>query len=286
MLRLVGYWLFAVVLVLGGASLFERYYPVSPYNSIKSRLLHPTDTRVRYRIGAIDPRFGIDEALVRQVADEAVAIWHTGTNKPLFVYDDKAKLSIELIYDERQEQTLANQRFKKSLEPIIAEHHTEADRLTQTQMRLERLHKAIEQEIKAIQEESQRQHQADYDKLNAKRLMVNAKIADYQRLQNDYNASVVAYNKQNDTINELIANGNAKFASREFHKGEFDGKHIRIYEFKTIDELRLVLAHEFGHALGLDHSDEPKSLMYPLAGEQDVDDFHLHSADIALFNER
>ncbi|MDW5308229.1 matrixin family metalloprotease, partial [Acinetobacter baumannii] len=29
------------------------------------------------------------------------------------------------------------------------------------------------------------------------------------------------------------------------------------------------LAHEFGHALGLKHTDDPKSLMYPLLKEQD-----------------
>ncbi len=283
MLKLVSYWLVAIAVLVGFTGVVERYYPVSPYNSVKSRLLHPTDTRVRYRIGAIDPRFGLDREAVKQVVDEAVAIWHTGINKPLFVYDDKATLTIQLIYDERQEQTLAKQRFEDSLNPIIADHSTEADRLTQQQLLLERLHQAIEQDIQAVN--SQAHHSTD-DRLNAQRLIINAKIREYEQLQADYNADVAAYNAQSNTINELVTQANARFVGREFHKGEFDGKHIRVYEFKDMNELRLVLAHELGHALGLDHSDEPKSLMYPFAGEQDFANFHLHSADIALFDKQ
>ncbi len=63
--------------------------------------------------------------------------------------------------------------------------------------------------------------------------------------------------------------------SKTFHKGLFSQNQIQIYGFTSFDDLRLTLAHEFGHSLGLKHTDDPKSLMYPLLREQDIHNFKL-----------
>ena len=60
--------------------------------------------------------------------------------------------------------------------------------------------------------------------------------------------------KLNQNNKQLVASAhqfNQTFQPRLFHKGHFNGKQIFIYEFSSVDELRLTLAHEFGHALGL-----------------------------------
>ena len=75
---------------------------------------------------------------------------------------------------------------------------------------------------------------------------------------------------------------NQTFKPQVLHKGQFDGKQIFIYEFSSLDDLRLTLAHEFGHALGLKHTQDPKSLMYPRIKEQDAKDFQLTNTDLKL----
>ena len=79
---------------------------------------------------------------------------------------------------------------------------------------------------------------------------------------------------------------NQRFQPRLFDKGLFNGREIHIYEFESQEDLRLTLAHEFGHALGMKHHNDPKALMYPMLEEQDMQHFRLQSADIALFNAR
>lgn len=44
----------------------------------------------------------------------------------------------------------------------------------------------------------------------------------------------------------------------------------------------MTLAHELGHALGLKHTTDPKSLMYPYLKEQDIHNFKLTDSDLDL----
>ncbi len=90
------------------------------FNSWSDRLLHPLDTRLRYQIAEVDPRFGLSKNEVIQLSQEAIQIWHEGTHQPLFVYDDQALLKIHLIYDERQAEYNA---FKKTQQQLNRENN-------------------------------------------------------------------------------------------------------------------------------------------------------------------
>jgi hypothetical protein len=78
-------------------------------------------------------------------------------------------------------------------------------------------------------------------------------------------------NQKNDLVDEY----NQTFSGeRKFTQGAYEwnqsGKTIQVFQFNSLDELKLVLAHEVGHALGLDHVENPSSIMHYLMGNQKV----------------
>ncbi|MBD0195990.1 matrixin family metalloprotease, partial [Acinetobacter baumannii] len=64
----------------------------------------------------------------------------------------------------------------------------------------------------------------------------------------------------------------------------YNGKQIMIYEYSSIDDLRLTIAHELGHALGLKHSDQPGALMYSVRKDSDKKSNILTDADRDLLS--
>jgi len=77
------------------------------------------------------------------------------------------------------------------------------------------------------------------------------------------NQVVEQYNEEVETYNDTFGE------AREFTQGTYTSNGtIDIYSFEDQYELRLVLAHELGHALGIDHVPGTDSVMYFLIGGQ------------------
>ncbi|MGH7174890.1 MAG: matrixin family metalloprotease [Minisyncoccia bacterium] len=80
-----------------------------------------------------------------------------------------------------------------------------------------------------------------------------------------FNAQVALFNASVAALNQEISSYNQQ-AGGTFKEGEYDrdssGERIFIYEFIGTTQLERVLAHEFGHAIGLGHNTNPASIMY------------------------
>ena len=289
------------MLCLLWSSYQTRQHPQLKFNALSDRLLHPFDTRLRYRIAEVDPRFKLSPEQVKSISLQATQIWEDGTGQDYFVYDDNAKLSIHLIYDERQfesEQRRAHIRQLEANQKLWLNKKRQLDQIEQQMLHnkqfLQHKQQQLDQQIQHYHQEMRQyntaQH-ADYFQQQQRALQHN--IQALQQEIHQYNQKIVQLNQQIDQLNSLdqqldnsVQQFKQRFQPHLFHKGLFNGKQIMVYEFASEADLRLTLAHELGHALGLQHTNDPHALMYPMLQQQNVNNFRLSAADKALLSAR
>lgn len=300
--------------ILLGLIIFTAYFaiqrmmhPQLNHNSVIDRLSHPLDTRLRYRIGEVDPRFNLSQSQVQNLAQQAAEIWHVGTLKNLFVYDPNAKLTINLIYDERQAESNARSQEMKILENTQQYTHSEKQKIQQIQTELDMANhqldmqrtnyqSKVDQYNQLVNSINQAQQNLDVntrfqldqqkDQLLVEQAQLKQQLDNYNQKVYELNQQVEQLNSVNQQFNQSVDRFNHRFQPRQFDKGVFDGRSINIYEFTSNDDLRVTIAHELGHALGLLHNNDPKALMYPMMKEQDLQNFKLTTADLAMLNSR
>ena len=260
------------------------------------------DSPLQYRIADLDPRLNISKQKMIEISQEAAAIWERGTGKRYFVYDPKATFTVNLVFDQRQVRSMKRTENLKNLEQEKQLWLDENQKLLKLKQDSQQLHTQLElQKIKyQAQLNAYASAQNKYlNKSNTKNLNLlqeRTKLLNQQRdvlkiLINDHDLNHQQIQVKTDELKQLheqltqsVDRFNQNFAPQLVHKGQFKGKQIFIYEFSSIDDLRLTLAHEFGHALGLKHTHNPKSLMYPRIKEQDPKNFQLTATDLALLN--
>lgn len=255
-----------------------------------------------YSIGAVDPRFGISSDDFRNLAEQTESVWETEFDKDFFRYDPNAEFKINLVFDDRQQRTIdeKNSRQEISTQQQIYRSKVSAydarlsayqtanvnydaavaayeQRLQQYNEQVDHWNKnggapakeyaQLQREKSALQREASRLEGIRRE-LNSEVAQLNADAAEVNSLAKDLNLDVDAYNGAFGT-------------TREFDQGSYTGSAINIYQFNAQDDLRLVLAHEYGHALGLDHVDDPNAIMYYLMDKQNIKNLHLSEADIS-----
>lgn len=302
------FWtLFVLIIFVGYFAVQLKIYPQLKFNSITDRIQHPFDSRVRYRIGEIDPRFNLSKSELITLAQQAADIWHLGTHQQYFIYDPNAKLSINLVYDERQSESEARRNELEQIEHSKQSIKEERAKLDELRDQLDYYHQEIErlrvnyttkvdtynqwinslnQHNRAYNQNTMNQIEYEKEQLRSEQAQIQAQIDFFNERVAQLNQQVDMINSMKNEINHAVDRFNTQFQPRQFDKGIFNGREINIYEFNSINDLKLTLAHELGHALGMLHTDDPYSLMYPMMEKQNIDDFSLRPADLQLLNSR
>jgi hypothetical protein len=249
----------------------------------------PCLTPIKYRIGALDPRFGITREDFRRRVEQAGELWAGAAGRKLFSYDDEGALEIDLVYDSRQETT----QHLLAARASISEKLKQADQIKSQLLPLRDQFRSLDASFSsglssyqralaaynqvvtnwnrqggAPQEEQQRllgdsallRKQAD--SLNESRLELNRQADQINVLVSKHNALLDRANAEANALNKSASYGN------EFEEGLYTRQggetRIQIFEYEGETALVIILAHEMGHALGIRHNANAASIMSPL----------------------
>lgn len=260
----------------------------------------PCVTGLPYSVGRVDEEFELSREEYRAVVKEAVAVWEKELGRKIFHYDPEAELKINLIFDERQQFVEQSQEAEQSLkdlsqkrseilnqyEGLTAEYQRAKDRFeelsSEYQEKLSEYNSQVQRwnsrgGVPAEQyqelEEEQEELEALEERVLDQQTKANSLAEQLNRIAKQEQGLVEEYNERADSYQERYGQ------ARQFEQGRYTGGDINVFQFNSQDDLRLVLVHELGHALGMSHTENSRSVMYELMRDQTLDPITLTDQD-------
>jgi Matrixin len=244
---------------------------------------------ITYRLGDFDERFLISQTEALAVLAEAEAVWEKSAGRDLFVYDEEATFAINFIYDERQQLARTEEEWRTKLDieeaesrGVIEQVKVFADAYDTLQLSYEASRTAYEERLaiynKRVEELNDQGGAAKdvFEELQAEQKKITKQLDELLALEEDLNDRAQTINELGEKGNRLIEEYNINvqkyneiYGNRDLYtQGDFKRDRINIYKFSDKTELTKVIAHEFGHALGVGHVEGGESIMYYLMAEQ------------------
>lgn len=256
-----------------------------------SRLTPSCQQPLTFSIGSIDPRFGLSENRVIELVEQAGAIWSQAIDRDLFAYaTNSGEIKINFVYDYRQETT----NKLKDLGIVVGASRQDYEELKIKYDTLDRQYRVQREELRKLIADFEKEQNAYntevakwnqqggapkevYNRLNQSKLLLDRQLAVINNKTKQVNSLAENLNTTGEGLNQLIDklnlnvdryNSVGEAVGKEFQEGVYiqdeTGRRIEVYEFSDEEQLIRLLAHELGHALGLDHSSGVDDIMYYL----------------------
>ncbi len=279
---------FGILLLLG----FGYYYREDAGRILRGLLnqLQPCQRPITYSIASFDTRFGLVKEELLNNIKLAEKIWESPIDKQLFEYSFAGDLKINFIYDYRQKATDAMKRIgiainddRSTYDALRTKYDLLVVSYNKEKVRIDALIAVYNTDKNTLEKNISYWNsrggapKTEYNILEQKRIDLNNQIVIMNQAKNSLNELVDTINSAGLVLNKLIATLNLQVnkyntvgssTGKEFNEGQYisgaGGTTINIFQFNDKNKLVRVLAHEFGHALGLEHLDNPKAIMYYL----------------------
>ena len=273
-------FLFFLIVILGVLGALAYY---KGYNNLLNRWLNFSfcDSSVTYRVGTIDAGFDKSKEDIIKNTKKAGDLWNDLIGRELFVYDEDSNLTVNLVFDERQDTLDAIGEQKQNLDEKRENLVLSVEEFEQKRQSLETQLNELNEEIEYWNSKGGATKER-FGELTDKQDFLREEIAKINNAADKLNKTTKKINQDVDSVNQKVENFNDLLSVLPEEGLYMAGSHkIEIYIYETDKSYIHTTAHELGHALGLDHVDQEDSIMYPVSSPKS----QATTSDLNLIND-